>query len=606
MRRGGLVFLFFCWWCGLCRCGLEVAAAQTLMEQDRVELKRRQVPREVRRNARIAYPFHVRKFWAKVDTLYSVQAISLHHETAYFDSTGEWLRAYRPVRPAELPYRTYLFLKKEFGVYRVLWAYQVQQCDDLAYYSIEMQHKRINSLKTFLEFNFFGDLTMLDGEPVGGEGTSEASDTEVISRERLVELYPDVYDPEAEEAAYAEEAMRTAGEASGVAAEVGVADTTDAAGVPDTLAVSDMLAETDTVRILDTLVSADTLVAMDTVAVIGTVLPAGILAVYDTVQIVGLIEPADTVQITVADTLLFEPMTVGDTVTSAPVPDTAAPVDAEATPVTVDTVAVSDTVQGVGQIEPVDTVQTAVADTSVRDVVPDAPVLSDTVQTDSADAVGPVDTGFVTDTSMTVAAKDSATVPFIDTLATPADTAATSDMVQTTDTLVSVGTVAATDSPVAPPADTLVPADSLPVCPEIVAKNFRKRFPNAEKIIWHSQDGQYIATFSQFGKAVAAAFRGDGVQVYTAYAFSRKELPLPIERYLQTSAAKMKMTEGWRVVHESKYKRMFPTAERPKDYYYVIMGKKVPKSKHWRYIRYTFNQNAQFESQETYEQPSGK
>lgn len=590
MRRGGLVFLFFCCWCGLCRCGLEVAAAQTLMEQERVELKRRQVPREVRRNARIAYPFHVRKFWAKVDTLYSVQAISLHHETAYFDSTGEWLRAYRPVRPAELPYRTYLFLKKEFGVYRVLWAYQVQQSDDLAYYSVEMQHKRINSLKTFLEFNFFGDLTVLDGEPVGVEDGADVSDVEVISRERLAELYPDVYDPEAEEAAYAEEAMRTAGETSGavLADEVGLADTIDAAGVSDTLAEAGTLAETDTVRILDTLVPADTLVAVDTVAAIDTVLPSGILAVSDTVQIAGLVEPMSV-----------------DTVTSVPVPDTVAPVDAVATPVAVDTVAVPDTVQTVGQIEPVDTVQTAVADTSVRDVVPDAPVLSDTVQTDAADAVEPVDTGFVTDTSMTVAAKDSATVPSIDTLATPADTAA-SDTVQTADTLVSVGTVAATDSPVVAPADTLVPADSLPVCPEIVVKNFRKRFPNAEKITWHPQDGQYIATFSQFGKAVAAAFRGDGVQIYTAYAFSRKELPLPIERYLQTSAAKMKMTEGWRVVHESKYKRMFPTAERPKDYYYVIMGKKVPKSKHWRYIRYTFNQNAQFESQETYEQPSGK
>ncbi|MDE7090604.1 MAG: hypothetical protein K2O53_02655, partial [Bacteroidales bacterium] len=141
---------------------------------------------------------------------------------------------------------------------------------------------------------------------------------------------------------------------------------------------------------------------------------------------------------------------------------------------------------------------------------------------------------------------------------------------------------------------------------EIVGKNFKKRFPNVDKVEWRTEDSLYLVTFTQFGKAMAAAFRQDGVQLYTAYAFNRKEMPLPIDRYLQTSAAKMKMTEGWRVAYESKYKRAFAAADRPKDYYYVIMGRKIPKSKKWQYIRYQFNQNAQFESKSNYVQPSEK
>lgn len=486
MRKEGLVFLFLCWLCGLWNAAAQTLAEQERVKQERVELKRRQVPKDVRRNVRLAYPYHVYKDWAKLDTLYSVRVISVNYETVYFDSTGEWLRAYRPVRPSELPYKTYLFLKEEFGVYRILRAYLVQQSDDLAYYSIEMEHKRIHSLRTYLEFDFFGDLTMLDGEPVGGSGQTE--DTEVLSRDAMLALYGDIYDPVAEEAAYA-----------AAAAEVDTVPVqpldTASVAVPDT-----SVAEVDTsVRPIDTLVAM-----VDTVSV----MPVDTLMVVvdTTVGVDTLVAMMDTTF--AVDTVVPEP--VADTTSGHPM----------------DTVSV----------QPLDTVSVAPADTVVQ----------------------PADT----------------------LAAVPADT-------------VSVR-----------PVDTVVP--EAPLYPEIVGKNFKKRFPNAEKVGWRHDDGLYLVTFDQFGQVMAAAFREDGVQLYTAYAFSRKEMPLPIERYLQASAAKMKMTEGWRVVHESKYKRSFAASERPKDYYYVIMGRKIPKSKKWQYIRYTFNQNAQFESKSNYAQPSEK
>lgn len=491
MRKAGLVFLFLCWLCGLWDAAAQTLAEQERVEQERVELKRRQVPKDVRRNVRLAYPYHVYKDWAKLDTLYSVRVISVNYETVYFDSTGEWLRAYRPVRPSELPYKTYLFLKEEFGVYRILRAYLVQQSDDLAYYSVEMEHKRIHSLRTYLEFDFFGDLTMLDGEPVGSPGQTE--DTEVLSRDAMLALYGDIYDPVAEEAAYAAAAVEVdTVSVQPVDTLVAVpADTsvqpldTVAIAVPDT-----SVAEVDTsVRPIDTLVAM-----VDTVSV----MPVDTLMVVDTTVVVDTVVPEP-----VADTTSGHPM---DTVS----------------------------------VQPADTLVAVPADTSVQ----------------------PLDTVMIADT------------------VTPADTMSVQ------------------------PVDTVVPAP--PLYPEIVGKNFKKRFPNAEKIGWRQSDGLYLVTFDQFGQVMSAAFREDGVQLYTAYAFSRKEMPLPIERYLQASAAKMKMTEGWRVVHESKYKRSFASSERPKDYYYVIMGRKIPKSKKWQYIRYTFNQNAQFESKSNYEQPSEK
>lgn len=539
MRKGGLVFLLLCQ-----LCGLGCAVAHPSAEQERVELKWRQVPKEVRRNVRLAYPYHIYRDWAKLDTLYSVRVISANYETVYFDSTGEWLRAYRPVRPSELPYRTYLFLKEEFGVYRVLRAYQVQQSDDLAHYSVEMEHKRIPTLKTYLEFDFVGDLTMLDGKPVGGP--EETEETEAFSREAFLALYADVYDPEAEEAAYAEEAERKAAEAARAQAEAEAM-----AMAPEPI--------TDTVPSVAVVEPEPEPVAADTLPMMADTLPSMAEAARPV---------ADTVPVAVAEVPAPEPA-------PAPITDTApliAVVAPEPEPIT-DTaplVAVAKPeADTVAEVMPpvVDTTPVAIREYILDDTMP-------VVMETEVAGITPVDT-----TPIAVAPPIADTVPLV-----------------------------AVAEPIPAPDTAAVMADtaSAPLYPEIVGKNFKKRFPNVEKISWRMEDSLYLVTFTQFGKAMAAAFREDGVQIYTAYAFNRKEMPLPIDRYLQTSAAKLKMTEGWRVAYESKYKRTFAASERPKDYYYVIMGRKIPKSKKWQYIRYQFNQNAQFESKQNNVQPSAK
>ena len=361
MRKDGLVFLFLC----QLLCGLGYAAAHTLAEQERVELKWRQVPKEVRRNVRLAYPYHIYRDWARVDTLYSVRVISANYETVYFDSTGEWLRAYRPVRPSELPYRTYLFLKEEFGVYRVLRAYQVQQSDDLAHYSVEMEHKRIPTLKTYLEFDFVGDLTMLDGNPVGG--SEETEETEALSREAFLALYADVYDPEAEEAAYAQEAARKAAAAQEVPAETETGPIAGAAGEPadDTLALAAEAADA---------VMAEEPVADTLPPVAEAVEPAAVDTLPSVAEVVSEPEPipADVTPITVvaleADTV---DLLAGDEVTPEPAP--------ESEPMVVDTTSVAEA-EPVAVTTPEPAAEPVPApDTAVLAAVPDtAAAMADT------------------------------------------------------------------------------------------------------------------------------------------------------------------------------------------------------------------------------------
>ncbi|MDE7102739.1 MAG: hypothetical protein K2O46_00630, partial [Bacteroidales bacterium] len=322
MRNGGLVFFLL-----LCQlCGLGCATAQTLAEQERVELKWRQVPKEVRRNVRLAYPYHIYRDWAKLDTLYSVRVISANYETVYFDSTGEWLRAYRPVRPSELPYRTYLFLKEEFGLYRVLRAYQVQQSDDLAHYSVEMEHKRIPTLKTYLEFDFVGDLTVLDGNPVGG--SEETEETEALSREAFLALYADVYDPEAEEAAYAEEAER---KAAAALAEVEVP--------ADTVAEAVMMVEAEPVAPL-----ADTLP-------VAVVEPAPVVDTTPVAVVEPVAEPEPLPEVAVAEPVADTIPLMADTqplVAEVTVPEPAV----DTTPVAVREYILDDTVPLVAEVAP--------------------------------------------------------------------------------------------------------------------------------------------------------------------------------------------------------------------------------------------------------------
>lgn len=667
MRQRGLVCLLLSCWCVLSG----FVWADTTEQQERVELKFWQVPKEVRRNVRLAYPFHLYRDWAKEGAIYSVRIISTDYQMVYFDSTGEWLRAYRPVRWSELPYNTYLFLKEEFKAYRMLRAYLVQQSDDLAYYTVKMEHRKIYSLISHMEFDFVGNLTMLDGEVVGGAAEETASvappayvhgsATESLMNPNWREANADVYDAAAEEAAWKNEPVREVAKVAEVNTEVAVS--VDSVVVQEVAAQVSAAAVDSTAVAAVSAVGADTVVApvvnADSVAVVVDTAPVGakdtamaapakavaMVAADTTSGFVGT-RPVASVVAATADTAAKPVAVVRDTVAKIVVRDTVKPAPTAVVapapvqkPTARDTIKVArdtakvvpDTIKVAPQDTPIAAKDTAAAIKDTADVsapVQDSAALA--VATESSPSSAPASKKYTGPQYM---------IPFPNFLISPAevldsvskakalalaDTALTKPLadttLQATTVLTSAETTASTTSstasastsPSTAVASTPIhtseqtPQPDTVICPEIVTQTFKKRFPAAEKTAWRMADSLYVVSFNQAGQAMMAAYREDGMHIYTAYAFSRNEMPLPIDRYLETEARKMKMTEGWHVMYESKYKRMFAVADRPKDYYYVVMGQKIPKTKTWQYTCFTFNQNAQFESKSTYEKSFDK
>lgn len=137
---------------------------------------------------------------------------------------------------------------------------------------------------------------------------------------------------------------------------------------------------------------------------------------------------------------------------------------------------------------------------------------------------------------------------------------------------------------------------------DVIMKQFRRRFPRAEKISWIKEGKEYIAKFTNYDQIIEAVFLEDGMQVYTSYPFFKHNMPFPIEQYFKNEAKKYRFVQGKRVVYESKYRRSVVEEElKPKDFYEVIMSYRAPKSKDTEYYRFHFNQTGQLDFQIPYE-----
>jgi hypothetical protein len=133
---------------------------------------------------------------------------------------------------------------------------------------------------------------------------------------------------------------------------------------------------------------------------------------------------------------------------------------------------------------------------------------------------------------------------------------------------------------------------------DVIMKQFRRRFPRAEKISWIKEGKEYIAKFTNYDQIIEAVFLEDGMQVYTSYPFFKHNMPFPIEQHFKNESKKYKFVQGKRVVYESKYRRSVVEEElKPKDFYEVIMSYRIPKSKETEYYRFRFNQTGQLDFQ---------
>ena len=104
--------------------------------------------------------------------------------------------------------------------------------------------------------------------------------------------------------------------------------------------------------------------------------------------------------------------------------------------------------------------------------------------------------------------------------------------------------------------------------PEIVEKNFSKKFPRAENISWDKVDDNYKVDCFFRGRNTYAEFTPEGEWVQTVIDQDTKKIYPPIQRYLDENFKKDKIILVEKATRADK-----------DNYYYVQVGKKVKGSK---------------------------
>lgn len=100
--------------------------------------------------------------------------------------------------------------------------------------------------------------------------------------------------------------------------------------------------------------------------------------------------------------------------------------------------------------------------------------------------------------------------------------------------------------------------------PEIVLKNFNKRFPRVTELIWDIIDTNYTVDFEYRDKTTNAEFSPGGVWVLTKTEIDPKNLFSPIKRYIDQNYKSQKVQYAEKVVKSDR-----------NNYYYVQIYKKI-------------------------------
>lgn len=99
--------------------------------------------------------------------------------------------------------------------------------------------------------------------------------------------------------------------------------------------------------------------------------------------------------------------------------------------------------------------------------------------------------------------------------------------------------------------------------PEVVRKNFSKKFPRAENVSWQEVDNNYKADCFFRGRGTYAEYTAEGEWVQTVTDMDVKNLYPPIERYINENFKKDKIVFVEKALRADK-----------QDYYYVQLARK--------------------------------
>lgn len=140
------------------------------------------------------------------------------------------------------------------------------------------------------------------------------------------------------------------------------------------------------------------------------------------------------------------------------------------------------------------------------------------------------------------------------------------------------------------------------IFPEDIQKTFDKRFPKAEGVkYFRDTNTDYRAVFTNFGQKAEAVFLQDGTHITTALFFGKKEISYPIRQYIESQPNKFKFVIGKRVVYESRYRQGFSAAEKPQNYYEVVVWEKNKAEKSRDYYLMRFDHKGHFVSSTPYD-----
>lgn len=138
--------------------------------------------------------------------------------------------------------------------------------------------------------------------------------------------------------------------------------------------------------------------------------------------------------------------------------------------------------------------------------------------------------------------------------------------------------------------------------PAAIQKVFDHRFPKAENVKqYRDTNGDYRAIFNNFGQRAEAVILADGTHTTTALYIGKSDVSYPIMQYILNSPEKYKFETGKRVVYEARYRQRFSAAEKPQNFYEIIVWVKDKDTKERMYYLLTFDHKAHFVSSVPYD-----
>ncbi|MCY7349051.1 MAG: hypothetical protein LH606_00040 [Cytophagaceae bacterium] len=110
--------------------------------------------------------------------------------------------------------------------------------------------------------------------------------------------------------------------------------------------------------------------------------------------------------------------------------------------------------------------------------------------------------------------------------------------------------------------------------PDAVKTQFAKAYPNAQKVKWEKEDGNYEVSFRFGGDKMSAVFDQNGTQIQSEKEITTSQLPATVQEFMKKEGKKIK--EAAEITNASGAKFYEAEAGR-KDYYFNAQGQPVEK-----------------------------